>query len=110
MPNPDPTLDIGYNGDDSAPSEKEIFMGEKRLLICHGHTYQVKLGIGMLTNEARGRGADAVRAKPTPRLSNAMASFPFRSIMLVKSYFILSQPFLSYIFEETVENYDSDSF
>lgn len=50
----------GYNGDDSAPEEKEIFMGEKRLLICHGHTYQVKLGIGMLTGEARGRGADVV--------------------------------------------------
>lgn len=50
----------GYNGDDSAPEEKELFMGEKRLMICHGHTYQVKLGIGMLTNEARIRGADVV--------------------------------------------------
>ena len=50
----------GYNGDDSAPAEKELFMGDKRILMCHGHTYQVKLGIGMLTNEARGRGVDVV--------------------------------------------------
>lgn len=50
----------GYNGDDSAPEEKELFMGDRRLLICHGHTYQVKLGIGMLTGEARGRGVDVV--------------------------------------------------
>lgn len=50
----------GYNGDDSAPDEREIFMGGKRILMCHGHTYQVKLGIGMLMNEARGRGVDIV--------------------------------------------------
>lgn len=50
----------GYSGDDSAPSEKELFMGEKRIFLCHGHTYQVKLGIGMLTQEGRARGADVV--------------------------------------------------
>lgn len=50
----------GYNGDDSAPAEKEIFMGDKRILMCHGHTYHVKLSTEMLTMEARARGADVV--------------------------------------------------
>ncbi len=50
----------GYAGDDDDPAERELFMGEKRILMCHGHTYQVKLGIGMLTNEAMARGADVV--------------------------------------------------
>lgn len=50
----------GYSGDDSAPVEKELFMGEKRIFLCHGHTYQVKLSIGMLTQEGRARGADVI--------------------------------------------------
>lgn len=50
----------GYSGDDRAPAERELFMGEKRILMCHGHTYQVKLGIGALLSEGRARGADAV--------------------------------------------------
>ena len=50
----------GYSGDDSVSEERELFMGDKRILMCHGHTYQVKLGIGMLTGEGRARGADAV--------------------------------------------------
>lgn len=50
----------GYTGDDCAPTEKEVFMGQKRILMCHGHTYQVKLGIGALLSEGQGRGADIV--------------------------------------------------
>lgn len=50
----------GYSGDDRAPVERELFMGDRRVLMCHGHTYQVKLGIGALMSEGRARGADVV--------------------------------------------------
>ncbi len=50
----------GYSGDDSDPEEKEVFFSGKRVWMLHGHTYQVKLGIGMMTNEARARGMAVV--------------------------------------------------
>lgn len=50
----------GYSGDESEPEELETFMGGKRIWMLHGHTYQVKLGIGTLLYEARARGVDVV--------------------------------------------------
>lgn len=50
----------GYTGDSEEPEELETFMGGKRIWMLHGHTYQVKLGIGALTSEARARGVDVV--------------------------------------------------
>ena len=41
------------SGDEEDPEEREIFLDGKRIWLLHGHTYQVKLGIGMLMNEAR---------------------------------------------------------
>lgn len=45
---------------DDYPEEKEIFFGTKRVWLLHGHTYRVKMGIGMLTSEARARGVNVV--------------------------------------------------
>lgn len=45
---------------DGFPEEKELFLGGKRIWMLHGHTYRVKLGIGLLTEEARSRGEDVV--------------------------------------------------
>ncbi len=42
------------------PEEKELFFGGRRIWMLHGHTYRVKLGIGLLTSEARTRGVDVV--------------------------------------------------
>lgn len=42
------------------PLEKELFFGSKRIWLLHGHTYRVKLGVGLLAAEARIRGVDAV--------------------------------------------------
>lgn len=47
-------------GGGDAPEEKELFFGEKRVWMLHGHTYQVKMGAGMLAGEARARGVDVV--------------------------------------------------
>ncbi len=48
----------GLFGD--APAERELFFAGKRIWMLHGHTYHVKLGVGMLVSEARARGIDAV--------------------------------------------------
>ncbi len=42
------------------PEEKELFFQDKRVWMLHGHTYQVKYGVGMLMGEARARGMDVV--------------------------------------------------
>lgn len=44
---------------DSGPAEeKELFFGLHRVWMLHGHTYWVKSGIGLLTDEARTRGVE----------------------------------------------------
>ena len=48
----------GYG--DGFPEEKELLVGGKRIWMLHGHTYRVKLGSSLLTEEARVRGVDAV--------------------------------------------------
>ena len=48
----------GWSSDE--PEEKEVFLGQKRVWMLHGHTYQVKYGTGMLISEARARGVDVV--------------------------------------------------
>lgn len=50
----------GYSGDEEDPEEREIFLNGNRIWLLHGHTYQVKLGIGMMMNEARARGVQVV--------------------------------------------------
>ena len=47
-------------GERNISVEQEIFIAGKRLWLLHGHTYQVKYGVGMLVSEARARGVDAV--------------------------------------------------
>jgi len=42
------------------PSEEELYIGKYKVLICHGHQYNVNLGIGMLKEEAKERNADIV--------------------------------------------------
>jgi len=46
--------------EDPSPEEKEVLVEGRRLWLLHGHTYQVKLGTGLLVGEARNRGVDAV--------------------------------------------------
>lgn len=48
--------------DESAPEEKEVLCGGKRLWLIHGHAYHVKsgMGLGMAVSEARARGADVL--------------------------------------------------
>lgn len=48
----------GWSGDE--PEEKEVFLQDRRVWMLHGHTYQVKLGTGLLASEARARGVDVV--------------------------------------------------
>ena len=43
-----------------APEEKELFFNGKRVWMLHGHTYRVKLGIGLVVSEARARGVDVL--------------------------------------------------
>lgn len=45
---------------DGFPEEKELMVGGRRLWMLHGHTYRVKMGLSLLTEEARTRGVDAV--------------------------------------------------
>lgn len=47
-----------YRVRDSA--ERIILIGDKRILVCHGHTLGVKSDLGMVLREAIDRGADAV--------------------------------------------------
>lgn len=46
--------------DETFPEEKELFFGGHRVWMLHGHTYWVKSGVGLLTEEARVRGVEAV--------------------------------------------------
>lgn len=48
----------GYGG--GAPEEREVFFHDRRVWMLHGHTYHVKLGLGLLAGEARTRGVDVV--------------------------------------------------
>ena len=41
-------------------TEKLLYLGEKRVLMCHGHTYGVKSGIGGAIAAARKEGVDAL--------------------------------------------------
>lgn len=41
-----------------APEEKELSFLGRKLWMCHGHAYHVKLSVGFLLSEARSRGAD----------------------------------------------------
>lgn len=50
----------GYAGDTGDQEEKEVFFAGRRVWMLHGHTYGVKMGTGMLTQEARARGTDVV--------------------------------------------------
>lgn len=45
----------GWYGE--APTEKELSFRGRKVWMCHGHEYYVKLGIGALTSEARSREA-----------------------------------------------------
>lgn len=45
----------GWYGE--APEERELSFRGKKVWMCHGHTYHVKLGIGMFTSEARAKDA-----------------------------------------------------
>lgn len=47
-------------GSYDVPEEKELFFLGRRLWLLHGHVYGVKMGLGMMLSEARGRGVDAV--------------------------------------------------
>lgn len=38
------------------PEERELFLDGRRLWLLHGHSYYVKMGLGMLVEEARARG------------------------------------------------------
>lgn len=40
--------------------ERELLLGGKRLWLLHGHTYHVKMELGLLAEEARVRGVDGV--------------------------------------------------
>ena len=42
------------------PEERELFLDGRRLWLLHGHRYYVKMGLGMLVEEARVRGVDGV--------------------------------------------------
>lgn len=42
----------------NAPAERFLDIGGVKILMCHGHTYSVKSGIGSYTATARERGAD----------------------------------------------------
>ena len=42
------------------PLEKELLFRGHRIWLLHGHTYRVKLGLGLLTEEAWNRGVDMV--------------------------------------------------
>jgi len=49
------------NGDlVSEPAEKILFIEDKKVLICHGHTYHVKSGYLNLEYGAKEKGVDAV--------------------------------------------------
>lgn len=48
----------GWSSDE--PEEKEIFLMDCRVWMLHGHTYWVKSGVGLLTEEAHVRGVEAV--------------------------------------------------
>ncbi len=48
----------GFGGD--APEEKVLHFGTKRVWLLHGHSYHVKLGVGMLTAAARSKEVDVV--------------------------------------------------
>lgn len=50
----------GYAGDDTAPEEREVFLGGRRILLCHGHVYRVKMGDSLLVREGKARGMGAV--------------------------------------------------
>lgn len=44
--------------DSQFPEERELFFGLHRVWMLHGHTYWVKSGVGLLTEEARTRGVE----------------------------------------------------
>ena len=48
----------GWYGD--APEEKELSFLGRKVWMCHGDAYHVKLGIGSITSEARSREAGVV--------------------------------------------------
>ncbi len=50
--------DIGFGDMYNAPISEEITLGGKKIFACHGHTYSVKGGLGILADAARARGAD----------------------------------------------------
>lgn len=45
----------GWYGE--APTERELSFRGRRIWMCHGHEYHVKLGVGALTSEARSKEA-----------------------------------------------------
>lgn len=46
--------DFGYDGDD----ERTIYLGGKKILMAHGHTFSVKSGIGRMVAEAKRNNCD----------------------------------------------------
>ena len=50
--------DIGYGDMYDTRITEEITLEGKRVFACHGHTYSVKGGLGVLADAARARGAD----------------------------------------------------
>lgn len=48
-----------YSGD-AGPEQLVTAAGGARFLLCHGHRYHVKLGLGMLAGEGQKEGADVV--------------------------------------------------
>lgn len=64
-----PTEMVSGNNDffSHLPREKEIFIGELRVMLTHGHYYRVSLELGDLEEEARLRGVDVVMFGHTHR-------------------------------------------
>lgn len=48
------------DGRSDMPAERILTLGGKRILMCHGHTYGVKCGIGGAVAAARAAGADVL--------------------------------------------------
>ena len=48
------------DGWDETPEEKIVTLGGKQIWMLHGHTYRVKVGIGLMVMNAHEKGVDAV--------------------------------------------------
>lgn len=74
----------------NAPTERFLDIGGVKILMCHGHTYSVKSGVGGYVSAARERGADIALFGHThiPMLDN-MGDIIIMNPGTVKTYGII---------------------